>query len=122
MGTNSSLLKWKVIFELLSKYERWVLCSVQLGLSCSLSACFLPRLNLNVSYVICHKIINLELEPAMFLAIPYFFSLLIFPRLSTTYILISYYCKKMNGSLHFVNLEFHTLSCTTHFTHFRIVK
>lgn len=40
MGTNSSLLKWKVIFELLSKCERWVVCSVQLGLSCSLSACF----------------------------------------------------------------------------------
>lgn len=34
----------------------------------------------------------------------FFFFLLMFPRLSPAYILISQNCKKSNGNLHFVNL------------------
>lgn len=47
-----------------------VLCSWAYPVVCL----FLRRLNLNnVSYVICHKIINLELESVIFLGMPFSF-------------------------------------------------
>lgn len=88
----------------------YVFCAARLSLQ--FVSFFSLRLNINnVSYVIGHKIINLELEAEILLDMHYFFFLLMLPRLSPDYIFISQDCKKINGNLHFPCTFLHNSLC-----------
>lgn len=85
---------------------------------CVLCSWAYPIVCLFFFFSICHKIIKFGIGASDIFSNPLSFFLLIFPILSTTHLLISHNCEKMNGNLGFVNVEFHTLFVTQ----LRIVK